>query len=561
MRIERVFPIWSDLRQYRRDWLARDLVAGLGIAAIALPIGIAYPAIAGLPPVTGLYATIFPLLGYALFGSSRQLVVGPDTAVCTVLASSLLQLGVLATDQGVALASALAILVGLLCIVAARLRLAFIANFLSRPILVGYLCGVALALFAGQVERVTGVAISAHRFFPPFIELARKADEIHVPTVAVGIGLFVLLRILRWVAPRLPGPLIAVALAILLSIVLNLKQAGVAVVGEILGGLPAIGLPDLGAVSFDAAALSVVGLLLVVFSSGIVTARSFAVRNRYRVDADSELVGFGAANVASGLFGGFPVTGADSRTAVNEALGGKTQLAGLIAAIALAASLLFLSDLLAYLPLAALGAVLASAAVDLFDVQALYRIWRVRRVEFGFALIAILGVVAFGVLQGVIVAIIATIVWMVGTAAKPRDALLGRMPGRESFYKLHQYPEADAVPGLILYLLQGPIVFFNCDYVRNRIRWIAERAGPGARFFVLDASATNHVDTTGAAALSEIADDLAKRGIRFAIADMHRRPRMLLDRAGFFDQIGRDLVFDKLEDAVKKLAPGKPGEP
>jgi high affinity sulfate transporter 1 len=553
MRIERVFPIWSDLRQYRRDWFARDLVAGLGIAAIALPIGIAYPAIAGLPPVTGLYATIFPLLGYALFGSSRQLVVGPDTAVCTVLASSLILLGVQATDQRVALAGTFAILVGLLCLVAARLRLSFIANFLSRPILVGYLCGVALALFASQIERMTGVAISAHRFFPPFIELARKAEQIHVPTVAVGIGLFVLLRILRWVAPRLPGPLIAVALAILLSTVLDLKQAGVAVVGEILGGLPAIGLPDLGAVSFDAAALSIIGLLLIVFSSGIVTARSFAVRNRYRVDPDSELIGFGAANVASGLFGGFPVTGADSRTAVNEALGGRTQLAGLLAAVALAASLLFLSDLLAHLPLAALGAVLASAAVDLFDVRALYRIWSIRRVEFGFAVIAIAGVVAFGVLQGVIVAILATIIWMIGTAAKPRDALLGRIPGRESFYKLHRYAEADAIPGLILYLLQGPIVFFNCDHVRNRIRWIAERAAPGTRYFVLDASATNHVDITGAAALSEIADDLAKRGIKFAIADMHHRPRALLERAGFLEQIGRELVFDKLEQAVAAL--------
>ena len=554
MQVETILPIWADLRRYRREWLADDLLAGLGIAAIAIPIGIAYPAIAGLPPVTGLYATIFPLVAYALFGSSRQLVVGPDTAVTTVLASSLILLSAETVDERVALAGAFAILVGALCLLANRLRLGFIADFLSHPVLVGYLCGIALALFAGQIGRFTGMSIDAHGFIRPFVELAGRAREIQGPTLALAAGLFVLLRIMHLAAPRVPGPLVAVAVAIALSITLDLSGAGVALVGEIATGLPAVVLPDLRAMASEQFVLSAIGMFAVSVISGIVTVRSFATRNRYRIDADRELSGFGAANVAAGLFGGFPVTGADSRTAINDALGGKTQVAGLVAAVALAFSLLFLTRLLVYLPLAALGAVLASAAVDLFDFRALIRIWRINRIEFVFALIAILGVVAFGVLSGIIVAVFATLIWLVGAAARPRDALLGRIPGRDGFYKLHSHAAAKSVPGVVIYLPQGPIIFFNCDYLRNRIRWIVNRAPAETRHFILDASASNLFDSTGAIALSEIAVDLACRGIAFSVAELHHRPRILLERAGFFDQIGRDHVFDHLEHALQAVA-------
>jgi high affinity sulfate transporter 1 len=555
MQLETILPIWADLRRYHREWLTRDLVAGLGIAAIAIPIGIAYPSIAGLPPTTGLYATIFPLVAYALFGSSRQLIVGPDTAVCTVLASSLIHLGADTLDERVALATSFAVLVGVLCLLANRLRLGFIADFLSRPVLVGYLCGIALALFASQVGRVTGMSIAAHGFVRPFVELAGRIDEIHGPTLALAAGLFLLLRIVRLVTPRTPGPLLAVALAIILSITFDLPGAGVTLVGGIATGLPTMVLPDWRDMASEDIALSAIGILVISFSSGIVTARSFAARNRYRIDANKELIGFGAANVAAGLFGGFPVAGADSRTAINEALGGKTQVAGLVAAVSLAFSLLFLTDLLAYLPLAALGAVLASAAVDLFDYRALIQIRSVNRIEFVFALVAMLGVVAFGVLEGVIVAVFATLIWLVGAAARPRDALVGRIPGHGGFYKLHRCAEAEPVPGLVIYLPQGPIVFFNCDYLRNRIRWIVSRAPAETRHFILDASASNLVDGTGAVALGEIAADLAGRGIAFSVADLHHRPRMLLERAGLFEQIGRDRVFDRLEHAVRALAP------
>jgi MFS superfamily sulfate permease-like transporter len=280
----------------------------------------------------------------------------------------------------------------------------------------------ALALFASQIGRVTGMSITAHGFIRPFVELAGRTDEIHGPTLALAAGLFILLRIMRLAMPRVPGPLVAVAPAIALSILLGLSGKGVALVGEIATGLPTVVLPDLRGMVSEEFALGAIGIFVVSFTSGIVTVRSFATRNRYRIDADRELIGFGAANIAAGLFGGFPVTGADSRTAINDALGGKTQVAGLVAAVSLALSLLFLTGLLVHLPIAALGAVLASAAVDLFDSRALINIWRINRVEFVFALIAILGVVAFGVLAGIIVAVFATLIWLVGAAAPPRDA-------------------------------------------------------------------------------------------------------------------------------------------
>jgi sulfate permease, SulP family len=221
----------------------------------------------------------------------------------------------------------------------------------------------------------------------------------------------------------------------------------------------------------------------------------------------------------------------------------------------LAFSLLFLTRLLIFLPVAALGAVLASAAVDLFDLGTLIQIWRINRIEFAFALIAIVGVVAFGVLSGIIVAVFATFIWLVGAAARPRDALLGRIEGHDGFYKLHRHAQAKSVPGVVIYLLQGPIIFFNCDYLRNRIRWILNRVPVETRHFILDASASNILDSTGAVALSEIAVDLARRGITFSVAELHHRPRILLERAGFFDQIGRDHVFDQLEHALHAVAP------
>lgn len=395
-----ILPIIGNLQGYRSDWLRRDIAAGLAIAAVALPIGVAYPAIAGLPPVVGLYASILPLIGYAIFGSSRQLIVGPDAATLTILAAALAQGSTGSEQHRAVVSAAFAITVGIMCLLSGAFRLGFIANFLSRPILTGYLCGISLTLLTSQIGRLTTVNVAGKGLLRPLVELARRLTHIHVPTLLLGIGLLVLLRLIKWWAPRAPGPLVAATIGTALSFLLNLGAYGISVVGKIPALLPSLSFRPPEGIELADLVRDGFGILIVSFGSGIVTARSFGAKNRYRVDANRELIGFGAANIASGLFGGFPVTGADSRTAINDAVGGRTQVAGLVAAAALTFVLFALSDVMKYLPVAALEAVIASAALDLFDANELRRLWRASRVEFLFALIAMLGVIGLGVLAG-----------------------------------------------------------------------------------------------------------------------------------------------------------------
>ena len=545
-----VFPIVAQLERYRSAWLLKDVTAGLAITAVALPIGVAYPAIAGLPPIVGLYASILPLIAYAIFGSSRQLIVGPDAATLAILAASLAQVSTGSEPQRVLVSAVFAIAVGVMCLLAGACRLGFIANFLSRPILTGYLCGISLTLLTSQIGRLTTVPVESKGVLRPLIELGCQLAQIHVPTLVFGGGVLLLLRLLRWWSPRSPGPLVAVIIGTLLSFPLNLESFGITLVGKIPAVLPTLTLHMPEGIEVDDLVLEAFGILVVSFGSGIVTARSFGAKNRYRVDANRELIGFGAANIASGLFGGFPVSGADSRTAINDAVGGRTQFAGLVAAAALTLVLVALTDAMKYLPVAALGAVIASAAIDLFDAKELRRLWQTSHVEFLFALIAMLGVIGLGVLKGVLIAIVAAGVYLLARVSRPSDALLGCIPGRDGFYKLHREPRARAVPGLAIYLVQSSLVFFNIDYVRDRIRWIVERLPQSTRWFILDAEAVPTIDSTAAAVLAEISEDLSRRDLRFGVANLHAQPRELLARSGFLARIGPEMSFTRIEDAA-----------
>ena len=541
---------FSTFRGYQAEWLRYDLTAGLAIAAVGLPSAIAYPAIAGLPPAVGLYSSIIPLLGYALLGSSRQLVVGPDAGTVAVLAAVFLSLGLSSPDDRIVVSAAIAVIVGLLCFLASLLRLGFIANFLSRPILTGFMTGISLTILVGQIGRFTGVKIDGDGLFRPLVELASKTNLIHWPSVALATGLFILLRLLGAWLPAIPGPLVAVVLATALSAGFDFPAMGIAVVGEIPSQLPSLALPIPQGLSISNLILGSAAVLIVSFGSGIVTARSFGAKNKYPVDANRELLGFGAANVASGLFGGFAVTASDSRTAINDMMGGKTQLAGIVSAAALALTVLFLSGALSFLPKPALGAVLASAAVSLIDLRTLRELWRINRIEFSFALISIVGVIAVGVLQGVIVAIGATLLYLLMKGLKPRDALIGRIPGRDGFYKLHRYKRAQPIPGLAIYLLQGNLLFFNADYVKGRFEAILASVAPGIQWLIYDASATAQIDSTAAAALDDVCALAAAQGLKFGIAELHSEPFETLERAGVLAKIGADMIFADLEDVT-----------
>ncbi|MGV2981289.1 SulP family inorganic anion transporter [Camelimonas sp. ID_303_24] len=553
MVMTRVMAIARGLLPYKPEWLRLDITSGFAIAAVSIPSAIAYPAIAGLPAETGLYACILSLAGYALFGPSRKLVVGPDAATMTVLAATLATLPLANMADRVAAAAALALIVGAFCIIARWLRLGVVASFLSRPILIGFISGISVSILVGQIGRFTGVRIESDGLVAPVLEIVRKADSIHWLSVLFGAAMLALLAIAARLRSPIPGPVIVVFVAVAASALFDLERRGMKVIGSLPDALPRPALPAITSLPARELLLGAAAIWLVGVSSGLVAARSFGAKAGFSVDADRELTGLGAANIFAGMFSGFPVTVSDSRTAINLATGGRSQLAGLAAALVLTVLLLFLNDALRVLPNAALGAILAFAAVGLIDLQGLRETWRISRMEFGFALISMWGAISLGVLSGVIIAIAGTLLYVLLKEMRPRDALLGRVPGRPGFYKLHRIGDAAPPDQMILFMIQGSILFFNADYIRARLDSVASAAPSGTTRFVLDAGAIAQIDSTAAIMLLQWRADLLAAGMTLAIAELHKEPKDILARAGFFDGPGATVVFDDLEDAVQAL--------
>jgi high affinity sulfate transporter 1 len=538
--------------RYRREWLASDLVAGVSVAAVAIPTAIAYAQLIGFEPIVGLYAAILPLVVYALFGTSRQLMVNPDAATCAVFAAAVVPLAGGDHEALVALSVALSVLTGVICITAGLFRLGFVADFLAKPILVGYLNGVAISIFLGQIGKVFGFPLQARGIVPRLVELVQKLPQTHWPTLGVAVATLAIILGSKRVSPRLPAPLLATVGAIVLVYVMDLEPRGVAVVGA----LPA-GLPDLRWPRFDPALLKpllfgAAGVALMSFSSDMVTARSFAARNRYDLDPDQEFVALGACQVAAGVSQGFAVSGADSRTAVNDAMGGKSQMVGLVAAATMTVVLFFLTDPLRYLPIAALGAVLIVAAIGLFDAPELVRMWRVRRSECALAVATMLGVIWLDVLDGVLIAVGCALLLLVKRASRPHEAVLGRVAGLGGWHSVADYPEAKTEPGLVVYRFASSLVFFNAGYFKKRMIELAE-SSRDVRWIVLDGSPINLVDITGADTLDALVGELAERGVRLGFANVRREVSQMLDRAGVLERLGPDAVFPALDAATDAL--------
>ncbi len=386
----------------------------------------------------------------------------------------------------------------------------------------------------------------------PFADAFAEAGSIHWLSVVLALAMFVALQAARILRLPVPGPVIVVVLAVALSALLDPEGRGVAAVGALPSSLPALGLPSLTALPLDQVVLGAAAVFVVAFGSGIITARSFAARSGADIDPDAELVGFGAANIASSLAGGFPVTAADSRTAVNLSVGGRSQVAELVAALALTGALLLFGPLLRILPIPALGAILVAAAIGMIDLDSLRQIRRIGRIEFTFVLIALAGAVSFGVLKGVVVAIVASLLHVLHENMHPHVVLLGRIPGRTGFYKLHRHEAAHPVPGLAIVFIQGSLLFFNEDSFKTRLKEQGEGGDrEGLRWVVLEASAIAQVDGTAAAALQDMHDALAARGVRLALAALNTEVQTLLERAGQIDQVGAEMIFDDLDDAVR----------
>ena len=546
--IGRFAPGLAQLLHYRREWLSDDVVAGISVAAVAVPTAIAYAQLIGYDPIVGLYAAILPLAAYALFGTSRQLIVNPDAATCAVFAASVVPLAAGDHQALRSLSVALAVLTGLVCIAAGLLKLGFVADFLGKPILVGYLNGVAISIFLGQIGKVFGFSMHSRGIVPRLIELVGKLPHTHLPTLGIGLTTLALIVAGKHWWPRAPVSLLAMVAAGAVVYTLNLETGGVSVVGLLPSGLPGLTVPEFDPELLKPLLGGALGVALVSFSSGMVTARSFAARNHYEVDVDQEFIALGACQIASGVSQGFAVAGADSRTAVNDAMGGKTQMVGVIAAVTMVAVLLFLTEPLRYLPVAALGAVLIVAAIGLFDLGALQTMWRVNRAECALSVLTTFGVIWLDLLHGIFMAVVAALLLLIKRASRPVDAILGRVSGMKGWHAQAHHEDAVTHPGLLVYRFGSAIVFFNAGYFKHRVMELVG-AHPDVQWFIVDGSTINLVDVTGAEMLDSLTTELAARGIRLGLANAGREVRTTLECAGVLTRIGPEFIFQTLNSA------------
>ena len=545
-----MIPGLAMLRHYQRAWLRGDLIAGVTVAAYLVPQVMAYATVAGLAPVTGLWAALPALVAYAILGSSRSLSMGPEATTALMTATVIGPLAAGDPARYAELAVTLALLVGAMSLVAWLLRLGFVADLLSRPILVGYMAGVALIMIAGQLARVTGVPVTGESFLAQVLSFARGLGRIRLATLTIALAVLAFLFVThaRW--PHGPGPLLAILLATAAVAVFGLRQRGVSVIGPIPAALPVPRLPGLHPHDLRELLLPAFGVLVVAFSDDVLTARSFARRGE-EIRPNQELLALCAANAGSALLRGFPVSSSATRTAIGVATGSRTQVYSLAAAASALAVLLFARPVLARFPAAALGAIVIYAAIRLIDVQAFRRLLAFRRSEMALALAAGAGVLAFDILYGVLLAIGLSVAELLLRVARPHDAVLGRVPGLAGMHDVDDYPDARTIPGLVVYRYDAPLFFANAADFRRRALAAADQQPGGVRWFVLNVEANVEVDFTALEAVDALREELTSAGTVFALARVKQDLLARLQSFGLASKIGAERLFPTLPTAVQ----------
>lgn len=544
-------PGTAQFTGYQRSWLRGDVLAGVTVAAYLVPQVMAYATVAGLPPVAGLWAALVPMGVYALLGSSRQLSVGPESTTALMTATALAPLVVGDPARYAAMAAMLALLVGAICLVAGLCGLGFLADLLSRPVLVGYMTGVAVIMISGQLDKVSGVEVTGDEFVDQIRSFASGLGSVHVPTVVLSAAVLALLLLLYRIAPRFPGPLVAVLAATAVVWLFSLDDKGIRVVGGIPAGLPVPTLPPVAMTELLALAIPAAGIAVVAFSDNALTARTFAARKGDTIDASAELRALGICNLTTGVTQGFPVSSSGSRTALGDTVGSRTQLYSLVMLATVLLVMLAGRDLLEHFPIAALGALVVYAALRLIDAAEFRRLARFRRSELFLAVATTVAVLGFGVLYGVLVAIALSLMDTLRRIARPHDSVLGYVPGVAGMHDVDDYPDARPVPGLVVYRYDAPLFFANAENFRERALAAVEAADGPVEWFVLNAEAQVDPDLTAVDALEQLRRDLTARGIVFAMARVKSDLRDDLVAAGFIDRVGADRIFPTLPTAVE----------
>jgi len=550
-RIEKWMPGLQAVRSYQRAWLPRDLVAGLVLCTLLVPQGMAYAELAGLPPITGLYTTVVCLVAYAVVGPSPILVLGPDSSLGPMIAAVILPLAAGDVEQAIALAGMLALLVGLINVGAGVGKLGFVADLLSNPVRVGYLAGLAITIFIGQLPKLFGFSTDADNLVEEVTAFLANLDQTNIWALSVGlVCLIIILGLKKW-KPTWPGILIAVVAAIVISIAFGLADRGVSVIGVLPQGFPMPTFPIVELSDLPLLFAAAVGMSLVAVGDTISTSAGFAARRGYEVDSNQELVGIGSANLLAGFFQGFPVSTSGSRTAVAEQSGAKTQLTGLMAAALVLAMLLFLPGLVKDMPQPVLAAVVIAASISLFDLAELRHLWSIRKSEFALAAACILGVAFVGVLEGIVIAVILSILQFFERAWRPHSAVLGQTDELPGYHDIKRYPEAKQIPGLLMVRWDAPLFFANANLFRQLVRDLIKQADPTPVWVLVTAEPVTDVDTTAAEMLADLDLELNAADIHLVFAELKDPVQDKIVRYGLLETIDRRHFYPTIEVAVE----------
>ena len=535
---------------YGAQGFRADLLAGVTVTAYLVPQCLAYAGVAGVSPVTGLWVAVVAMVAYAALGTSRLLSVGPEATTAIMVAAAIGPLAASDPARYAGLAALLAILVGIVCLAAFALRLGFLADLLSLPILVGYMAGVAVIMIGSQLATLSGVGLVATTPLGRAGELATRLGEVQGTPLVLGLSVTVFLLVLRRVAPRAPGSLLAVVGAAAATSFLGLGAHGVTLVGAVSGGLPAVSIPAVGVADLGALAGPAVAIAFVGYTEVALTGRAFGARAGHAIDPNRELLALGAANVAAGFVGGFASSASSSRTAILQTSGGRSQVAGIVAAVAVAIVLLAIPGAIGLIPRTALGGIVVFAAIRLIDVGEIRRLGRFRSSELALALAAAAGVLLFDVLAGMLVAIGLSVADLVRRIARPPASVLGRTPDLAGFHDIRDYPDALTVPGLVIFRYDAPLCFANANDFRDRAIAAVEAETGDVEWFLLNAEAIVELDLTAADALRDLHGWLTARGIVFAMARVKQELRAQLARGGLLEALGTDRLYPTLPVAV-----------
>ena len=545
-----LLPGLDVLRHYERPWLRGDVLAGVTVAAYLVPQVMAYAAVAGLPPVVGLWASVAPLLVYTFLGSSRLLSVGPESTTALMTAAAIGAMAAGDPERYADAAAALALVVGVICVVGRVVRLGFVADLLSRPVLVGYLAGVAALMVVSQLGKLTGMSVEGDTPLEETGYVLTHLADVQGPTLTMALAVTAGLLVAQRLRPRWPNPLLAMLAAAGVTVLLDLEEHGITTVGSIPRGLPVPGLPDVDLATVLELALPALGVAVVGYSDNVLTARAFAERTHERVDADQEFLALGAANLAAGLMQGFPVSSSGSRTVIGHSLGARTQVYSLVTLSTVLLGMAFLGPVLSAFPLAALGGVVAYAAIRLVDVQEIRRIARFRRSELVVLVSTTAGVLLLGVLPGIGVAIGISILELLRRVARGHDGILGFAPGIAGMHDVDDYPDAVTVEGLVVYRYDSPLFFANAEDFRGRALAAVDDADQPVEWLLLNMEANVEVDLTALDALEDLRNALASRGVTVALARVKQDLREDLDGFGLTGRIGPEHVYMTLPTAV-----------